>query len=172
MIIQLEIIKADTSHAQDMGHVHAKSWQKAYRGIASDDFAGAFTPQKRAEIFAQSISAKPDEDEYYLFKVDGRPAGIALLHKSREKSADGIDGEIYAIYFHPDFWGTGAAHKAFQFCVQRLKDWGCEKIIIWVLEKNTRARRFYEKHGFTSDGITQQVDLGVPLAGVRYSKKL
>ena len=168
----MEIIKADISHAQDLGYVHAKSWRAAYRGIAADDVVDAFTPQKRAEAFEKAIPANPDEQEYYLFKVDGRPAGMALLCKKRDEA----DGEIYAIYFHPDFWGSDATHQAFAFCVRRLKEQGCGRIFIWVLEKNERARRFYEKYGFTLDDTpddgTQQVDFGVPLTGVRYVKKL
>ncbi|HET7738600.1 MAG TPA: hypothetical protein VFK32_08510, partial [Tepidiformaceae bacterium] len=36
---------------------------------------------------------------------------------------------------------------------------------LWVLDGNTRARRFYEKSGWRSDGATQTVDEG-PAAGL------
>jgi len=167
--MQLEIIKTDISHARDMGYVHAQSWQRAYRGIFADDVIDAFTPEKRAEVFAEAMSTRPEE--YYLFKADGRPAGIALLHKSHEENAADTDGEIYAIYFHPDFWGAEITHEAFKFCVERLRERGFEKITIWVVEKNIRARKFYEKHGFVFDGAKQQIGPDSPLMQVRYSKK-
>lgn len=130
----------------------------------------SFTPEKRAEVFREALLSRPEE--YYLFKVDGVSAGIALLHKSHEENAPDTDGEIYAIYFHPDFWGTSATHKAFRFCISRLKERGFTKINVWVLEDNKRARKCYEKHGFTFDGARQQIELGKPLTEIRYSKKI
>ena len=36
--------------------------------------------------------------------------------------------------------------------MRQLKEKGYSKIYLWVLEKNERARRFYEKNGFTWNG--------------------
>lgn len=168
--MKFEAIRAGIDHANDMGYVHAKSWQKAYRGIVADHIADEFTPVKRAEVFREVLVSRPEE--YYLFKADGLPAGIALLHKSHEESAVDTDGEIYAVYFHPDFWGTPITHEAFQFCISRLKERGFTKINIWVLEDNKRARKFYEKYGFAFDGARQQIEIGKPLTELRYSKKI
>lgn len=168
--MKFKAIKATIHFANDMGYIHAQSWQKAYQGIVPNDIVDAFTPEKRAEVFREAIATRPEE--YYFFKVDDRPAGIALLHKNHEENAADTDGEIYAIYFHPDYWGTSATHKAFQFCVDRLKERGFTKITIWVLKDNIRARKFYEKYGFALDDAQQQIDLGIPLTEVRYSKKI
>ncbi|MEA4816953.1 MAG: GNAT family N-acetyltransferase [Lachnospiraceae bacterium] len=168
--MEFETIKANIQLAEDMGYVHSKSWQKAYRGIIPDHVVDAFTPEKRTEVFKEAIASRPEE--YYLFKANSIPAGIALLHKSHEKNAVDTDGEIYAIYFHPDFWGTDVTHKAFEFCINRLKERGFTKINIWVLEDNKRARKFYEKYGFVFDGSKQQVELGKPLTEIRYSKNV
>lgn len=32
---------------------------------------------------------------------------------------------------------------------------GFSKLMLWVFEDNTRARRFYEAHGFTTNGKTK-----------------
>ena len=32
---------------------------------------------------------------------------------------------------------------------------GFSKVMLWVFEDNTRARRFYEAHGFTTSGKTK-----------------
>ena len=39
-----------------------------------------------------------------------------------------------------------------QDAMRQLKEKGYSKIYLWVLEKNERARRFYEKNGFTWNG--------------------
>ena len=44
-------------------------------------------------------------------------------------------------------------------------------VTLWVLEANTRARRFYEKAGFAPDGTSKPADLfGVMLPKLRYRK--
>lgn len=168
--MKFEAIRASIIHANDMGYVHSKSWQKAYRGIVADYITDEYTPQKRSEVFREAITTR--SEEYYLFKVDNQPAGIAMLYRSHEDDSDSADGEIYAIYFHPDFWGTSSTHKAFEFCIFRLKELGFTKINIWVLEDNIRARKFYEKYGFVFDGTYKIIQLGKPLTEMRYFKKV
>lgn len=168
--MDFQSIKATCEDATNMGFIHSQSWQKAYRGIIPDEIVNNFTAENRAKIFVEAISTRPEE--YYLFKVDGKPAGIALLNKSHEENAPDYLGEIYAIYFHPDYWGTSATHKGFEFCIDRLKKLGFSEITIWVLKANARARKFYEKYGFSLDGAEQEIFIGKPLIEVRYSKKV
>lgn len=35
---------------------------------------------------------------------------------------------------------------------------GYRSAVVWVLEENRRARRFYEKYGFSSEGVYQQIE--------------
>ncbi len=43
---------------------------------------------------------------------------------------------------------------------------------LWVLEGNDRARRFYERQGWTSDDVTKTLDMdGLELHEVRYSRE-
>lgn len=132
--MDFQVIRATREFAFDMGYVHSCSWQEAYTGIIPDEIIKTFTPENRAKIFLDVLE-NPLE-EYYLFKVDDRPAGIASLAKSHEKNMPNYIGEIYSIYFHPDFWGTEVTQKGFQFCINRLKDLGFSEITIWVLNDN------------------------------------
>lgn len=74
LYMDFQVIRANKHNAIDMGFVHSQSWQKAYRGITPDEIVNSFTPEKRAEIFVDAISTRPEE--YYLFRVDGHPAGM------------------------------------------------------------------------------------------------
>ncbi len=168
--MKFEAIKATLENSQAMGYIHSCSWQKAYQHIIPADVLNTFTPARRAQVFQEAIKTRPEE--YYLFQVDSAPAGIALLHKSHEKTAPNDAGEIYAIYFHPDFWGTPATGLGLQFCINRLQELGYKQIHIWVLAENKRARRFYEKYGFVFDGKTQEIEIGKTLLEVRYSKTI
>jgi RimJ/RimL family protein N-acetyltransferase len=165
--MKFQAIRATVDCSNDMGYVHSKSWQAAYRGIIPDGVIDDFTPEKREAIFKEVLPDAPEE--YYLFKVNDKPAGIASLHKSHEENMSETDGEIYSIYFHPDFWETPATHKGIQFCLDRLKERGFKRITVWVLKDNVRARNFYEKYGFTLDNVQQTIEIGKPLIEVRYS---
>jgi len=44
--------------------------------------------------------------------------------------------------------GKGYGNYLLKKCVDELKSLGYDKILLWVLEDNLKARRFYEKNGF------------------------
>lgn len=49
---------------------------------------------------------------------------------------------------------------------------GCREVVLWVLEGNMDARRFYEARGFGLDGTFKSVELGKTLKVVRHGKAL
>jgi ribosomal protein S18 acetylase RimI-like enzyme len=78
---------------------------------------------------------------------NGRAVGTASFCSSRwEKFAS--CGEIVTIYLLPEYMGKGIGAMLLKECIDELELLGFTTILIWVLEDNFRARRFYEKHGF------------------------
>ncbi len=50
---------------------------------------------------------------------------------------------------------------------------GASRAILWVLESNNAARRFYERRGWTTDGASSpRPGGGTDLSMVRYNKTL
>jgi GNAT superfamily N-acetyltransferase len=60
-----------------------------------------------------------------------------------------------ALYIRPEAWGTGVAALLYELAVAELRDQEVETAELWVLEKNDRARRFYERRGWTHNGLTR-----------------
>jgi len=55
--------------------------------------------------------------------------------------------------------------------VAALRESGYREVILWVLEDNPRARRFYEREGWALDGGRKEDEfLGVQVTEVRYRK--
>ena len=52
---------------------------------------------------------------------------------------------------------------------QALKQIGQQRVSLWAFKDNTRARRFYEKHGFSWDG-TERISEFDGALEVRYVK--
>ena len=64
-----------------------------------------------------------------------------------QQTEDGA--EIIAIHTLPEGRGTGLGHA---MLTEALKQIGNQPVFLWAFKENTRARRFYEKHGFHWDG--------------------
>ena len=75
--------------------------------------------------------------------------------------------EIVAIHSLPVSWGTGLGHA---MLTEALKQIGNRPVHLWAFKENTRARRFYEKHGFHWDG-TERVSEFDGALEVRYVRK-
>lgn len=138
-------------------YVHWKSWQETYRGLVDDDYLNQLTREKCEEMAIKH----PD---CILVATIGDPSharvvGFLRYGKSREKGSDiSNTAEIYAIYVLQAYHGTGIAKQLLDEGLKLLK--GFETVILWVLEGNERAIRFYEKHGFQLDGRTRIIQLG------------
>ena len=69
----------------------------------------------------------------------------------------------------PDYMGRGVGKVLFQSVVAELMKMGYRNIYLWVLEENLRARRFYEKEGFsgTDDYLYDNIG-GKDVREIRY----
>ena len=63
-------------------------------------------------------------------------------------------------------YGSEKAKELFRDMIQQAN---YESVILWVFEANTRARKFYEKHGFE---LTKQKKLANGIAELMYMKKI
>lgn len=90
----------------------------------------------------------------------------------------------YGFYVHPDAWGTGLADALIERCHAALAD-RFDDALLWVLTDNPRARRFYERNGWScglGDELIEDVWPGpsmpgrppfeAPLAETRYRRPL
>jgi hypothetical protein len=89
------------------------------------------------------------------------PAGLA-----------GETGEVYAIYLAPAAWSTGAGRALMDTALNGLRAGGYQRVVLWVLTGNARARRFYEKAGFAPDGATNVLAALGGVEELRYARPL
>ena len=83
-----------------------------------------------------------------------------------QETEDGA--EIVAIHSLPESWGTGLGHA---ILTEALKQIGDRPVFLWAFKENTRAHRFYEKHGFRWDGSERVSEFEGALE-VRYVRKV
>lgn len=100
---------------------------------------------------------------------NGKYIGISSICAARDEAMAGW-GEIISMYLLPDYFHMGIGKPLVENSISALIKMGYSKIYLWVLQENTRARKFYEKNGFTLSADTVTIQIGnKDLAEVRYT---
>jgi len=168
-LAKLTIRKALPNDANDFTNCGISCWQSAYKGIVPDQFLSNMSAEREQRTKKHRIAiANSNDCIYYCVMHNEKMVGILVLNKNRNGNTPDI-GEIWAIYLLEECRGKGHGKELLDFEINELKSFGCKKIFLWVFEKNYRARRFYEKHGFGFTGKTREVDkYGKPLVQLEY----
>jgi GNAT superfamily N-acetyltransferase len=142
--------------------IHQAAVSVAYRPF----FPGS-PPPTAAELREEWMSALADPTAVALLAtVGGHRAGSVLTRADRESSG----GELHALHVLPAVWGHGIGSALHDGALDVLAGAGYDTAWLWVLTANDRARRMYERRGWTPRaGITRDY-LGVP--ELRYSRPL
>ena len=74
------------------------------------------------------------------------------------------------LYVLEEFWNLGIGRTLMENSLTALERDGFGSVKVWVLETNQRARSFYEKFGFKTDGLRKTEKLeDFVLREIRYS---
>ena len=157
--------------AEAIAAVHVRTWQIAYRGQLPDHFLEKLTEStdRRIEFWRNEISAPPHGHEVWVAGHEMQVDGFAAIGPARDEDPK-TTAELYAIYVEPKHWNQGLGRALFEHSTRRLAGQGYATAILWVLESNTRARRFYEIAGWAADSgskIENRHD-GIELREIRY----
>jgi len=153
----------------ELSALHVRSWQVAYRGLVPDDYLAGLSVEQRLSRWQERFGQGSNGE--YAIVADERIVGLCIQGASRDEG--GEVGEIHAFYLHPDSWGKGYAHPAMQLALDSLRAHGYLAAALWVLEANTRARRFYQRAGFSPDGTRKELTIGgTAVWELRYRRQL
>ena len=134
----MQIRKAEMEDMPLAGHIMSVSFQTAFA-----DFVSPVTLETCAREDACIALLEGVFREGKMHFLIGENSGMLCWWESGETV------EIAAIHTLPESWGTGLGHA---LLTEALKQIGDRPVFLWAFKENTRARRFYEKHGFYWDG--------------------
>ncbi len=98
--------------------------------------------------------------------------GFATIGAANDQG-DGSLGELLALYVDPDHWGLGIGRRLMFAARRLLTERGLRQAMLWVLEGNERAERFYRADSWLPDGTHRQIEVwGVMADEVRYRRNL
>ncbi len=181
----MEIRRANDDDAVAIATVHVRSWQAAYPGLIPQDYLDGLRPEHRVPAWEQVLSATDWPRAGVLLIVDdnfslaegpgaGNVMGFSHVCATRDDDLDpATTGEVTSIYLAPEAWGSRSGVALLAASLEQMVTAGYETAMLWALDTNTRARRFYEIGGWKTDGATKLHDWGTFVCtDVRYTLDL
>jgi ribosomal protein S18 acetylase RimI-like enzyme len=77
-------------------------------------------------------------------------------------------GHLARLYVTPDLWGDGIGGHLYRAAMDHMRDAGFDAVTLWVLERNHRARAWYERLGWQPTGERKPAFAPAGIDDLRY----
>jgi len=162
--------RATSADADAIGRVQVETWRLAYAGLLPQETLDAFDVEGRQRMWRDGLARAPrPRSATFVAVAADEVVGFATAGAC---DSEEDTGELWAIYVLPANWGTGAGRALIERAEQALRDAGFARALLWVLEGNERAERFYRAAGWEHDGEKEDVFQGATVVERRYRKTL
>ena len=148
---------AEFDDMKQAGHIMSVSFRTAFADFVSQQTMDACAQEDNCIALLEGIFR-----EGKVHFLMGEDSGMLAW----QQTDDGA--EIIAIHTLPESRGTGLGAALLTTALNQI---GNQPVFLWAFKENTRARRFYEKHGFRFTGETRVSEFDGAVE-VRYEKKL
>jgi ribosomal protein S18 acetylase RimI-like enzyme len=144
-LVKIRAAKADDAPA--IARVHVETWRSAYRGIVPEAYLAGLSPAERAAEWRNDLTDWGGARFALVVHEEGDEL-IGFAAAGPERSGDPkYRSELYAIYVLPSHQRCGLGRALVRAVTGRLVAGGTRSMLLWVLEANAPARRFYETLG-------------------------
>jgi GNAT superfamily N-acetyltransferase len=135
-----------------VGALHYRSRAAAYAHFLSPEALSFGSPEALGEWWAERWKWERDTSRLTVAVEGETIVGFSYLSAGEEPGVR----ELSAIHVDPGYVGAGVGRL---LMIDALAHLG-ERAVLWVVEGNARARRFYERGGWSFDGTTRDETMG------------
>lgn len=153
----MEVRAAVQEDAPAVGEVHAEAWRVGFSDLFAPGWLRGAVEERRQRWESSLAGCLVGRSELLVAESDGRVIGFVQYGPSEEAAPA---GEVFALYVHPNHWGSGAARMLSQQASGDLGARGFERIVLWTLAAAERARGFYCHNGWVVTGRSAERDFG------------
>lgn len=136
------------ARAEDAGAIaaiHAASWRVAYRGILNDSYLDGDVVADRNAHWQKRLD-HPAPGQFVEIACEGQdPVGFICAFAKHDPRYGALIDNVHVLASHAGLGiGTALLSHAFQWLAERDERLG---VYLWAYEKNSGARRLYERLG-------------------------
>ncbi len=142
-----------TDDRMEISSIYEESWKYAYKKIIPNDFLNSIEKGRWANVIDS-----PSWNTLVCIE-NGKYIGTSSFCKSRFSEYDSY-GEIISIYLLPAYIGKGYGSQLLRQVIVELNNQGYNKILLWVLNENHRAKEFYKMNGFVETHHITNINIG------------
>lgn len=145
----LVIRQAILNDIKQLAQIQTNSWRDSFFDILAPEILHKYTNLDSCEKLLESVFISQKGIFYIAFSTS-IPCGEAFwcLGSEIENSA-----EIVAFHISKSFWNNGIGTALLQHVINEIELTKVDCIYLWVFQENIRARKFYEKLGFSTDNF-------------------
>jgi RimJ/RimL family protein N-acetyltransferase len=162
--VDLTVRDAELEDAEAFVRAYELSWDAMAAPLVGKRLEDFVSFEDRLESFRAALAQRSDDARILVAERDEAIVGVATCVR------DGATSELRSIYVIPEAWGTGVAQRLMESALDAMRERGATEATLWVVAANPRARRFYEREGWTLEGETRASQLGP--REVRYRRTL
>jgi ribosomal protein S18 acetylase RimI-like enzyme len=155
--------------AAQVGFIHVKAWQVAYKGILHQSFLDSLDLEKRTEGWRKGMKENPSLVRLVAEKEGEILGFICGLNNRKLDVLPASDCELWAIYVRPGLFRSGIGRQLLAKFKEEMKRADKKRLSLWALKANEPGCRFYESQGGVLSSIEHEIKLGdQTLAEVAY----
>lgn len=166
---RIKVRRASINDITEMSLIHAHSWKSAYRDLLPDEYLEELEDTGWVSMLEKNM--RDDSIVAWVATLEKDIAACTCVGNSRHKGYE-QQLELISIYVLPEHWNKGLGSSLVNEVLNYASDNAYPEVGLWVMDQNTQAIRFYEKHGFIyNDDKTSSSVGGRPITVKRYVKK-
>jgi GNAT superfamily N-acetyltransferase len=152
---------AETEDVEALRAVHVRTWADTYRGLLPQSVFAERLVEHAHRDWAERVRSQEAAGGGVIALIDDDDVVGLCQYGPTEDRDDEPDliGHVHRLFVDPLHQGRGGGRLFLTRACDALRLTKMQAATLWVLEKDERARRFYEHMGWRYDGGQKGVDV-------------
>lgn len=169
---------AEPADVAEIARLQVATWQIGYAEILSPLVLAGLDAETAADQWLQTVEQGPAT---VFVATEGQwTVGFCSAGQSPESESANADGTpaadaetvglIATLLVEPRWGRRGHGSRLLAAATRALREAGLTRAIAWVPEQDKSSKQFYQRAGWTPDGVLRTLDAdGIPLREIRFT---